>query len=519
MEPYGILFIIITNHYIFRTTHILSKDNPYDALVAKKLSDKTIERWESFYDSIVQSRSPENLKVAYLSGPNPENDLRVFCNAGVLPENIWAFESDNKIYPTALKSALKSEFPFIKIINGGLDMFIEASPQRFDIIYLDFCGPLPSRKKKQKTILALTKILAKHALNSPGVLITNFALPTIEDETGRSLLSKLVSCYLYPKAFVENEDSESGFSEGAVAQGLDTDEWFKKVSNDLDYYYGQFVTRLLIDHASLISPYNRFPKKKSFLYTKFFNAYERSLLSLSTRKNSYFHFDEEDKGGGGNVIVDSDLHPILWTLAALDKELNGGDCNYPQFIFEDEDFAKFAELFLSQLDVNSTKKELIDSFFTISFLLAEGNGQEEFWSKELKELYEKHSFRDFYQFCDLLLFHQIFEALFRQVAVPYHVNISETKRWSYKAKDTPMYMDMMILDECRYLYDWMPTTDMFLSGISDIERQLSYRFALDGVAKHIRWYNPEYFFGTAVVDQFTKGFEAKTLKPRETIKN
>ncbi|MCD6184208.1 MAG: hypothetical protein J7K84_00230 [Deltaproteobacteria bacterium] len=38
-------------------------------------------------------KKPENLKVAYLSGPNPENDLRVFCEAGILPENIWAFES------------------------------------------------------------------------------------------------------------------------------------------------------------------------------------------------------------------------------------------------------------------------------------------------------------------------------------------------------------------------------------------------------------------------------------------
>ncbi|MDE3022806.1 MAG: hypothetical protein KGI54_13275 [Pseudomonadota bacterium] len=80
-----------------------------------------------------------------------------------------------------------------------------------------------------------------------------------------------------------------------------------------------------------------------------------------------------------------------------------------------------------------------------------------------------------------------------------------------------MYMDMIILDECRYLYDWMPTTGMFSNAIKDIERQLSFRFALDEVAKHRRWYNPEYFFGTAVVDHFTKGFSAKTLKPREAI--
>ena len=82
-----------------------------------------------------------------------------------------------------------------------------------------------------------------------------------------------------------------------------------------------------------------------------------------------------------------------------------------------------------------------------------------------------------------------------------------------------MFMDMLILDECRYLYDWMPTVDMFSEAIKDAERQLAYRFALDGVAKHRRWYNPEYFFGTAVVDQFTAGFDAKTLSPREIIED
>ncbi|PWE46785.1 hypothetical protein C9I49_06905 [Pseudomonas prosekii] len=80
-----------------------------------------------------------------------------------------------------------------------------------------------------------------------------------------------------------------------------------------------------------------------------------------------------------------------------------------------------------------------------------------------------------------------------------------------------MFMDMLVLDECRYLYDWMPTVDMFSKATRDIERQLAYRFVLDAVAKHRRWYNPEYFFGTAVVDQFTDGFRAKTLPPRELI--
>lgn len=494
--------------------HLVQHGNPYDKHIAYQLSDQTIERWESFYDSIVQTRSSANLKIAYLSGPNPENDLRVFSQAGVLPENIWAFESENSTYSDAVVSALNSEFPFIKIINGGLDNFIEASPQKFDVIYLDFCGPLPSRNRKQKTLSALTRVFARHALNSPGVLITNFSLPTEEqDKSGRSLIAKLVSCYLYPKQFLEDRNSGSGLNEGPVSHGFNHESWHKVVLDDLDYYYGQFVTRLLIDHASLISPYNRFPKN-NFLYKKFFNV-EGSVL-LRELKCRFFHFDDE--GSGGDVIVDSDLCPILWSLAALDKELNGKDSNYPNIVFEDDEFSRFSEQFLSQLDVSGNKKELINTYVLTSYLLSEGSDQENYWSETIKKLYNNHNIWSFHQFCDLVLFHQIIEALFRQVAVPYHVNISETKRWSYKAKDTPMFMDMLVLDECRYLYDWMPTADMFSHAVKDIERQLSYRFVLDGVAKHRRWYSPEYFFGTAIVDQGENGFTAKTLEPRKLIK-
>src|SRR3546814_783186 len=162
--------------YVREVRDTLVSSGGYDAIAAAKLTDETIDRWEASYDSVTQSRDPMNLKVAYLCGPNPENDLHVFCAAGILPENIWAFESDANVHDKAVASALASEFPFIKIINSGIDTFLEASPMRFDIIYLDFCGPLPSRNKKQKTLLAISRVLARHALNSPGALITNVSL-------------------------------------------------------------------------------------------------------------------------------------------------------------------------------------------------------------------------------------------------------------------------------------------------------------------------------------------------------
>lgn len=496
--------------YVREVRDTLVARGDYDAIAAARLTDDTINRWERFYDSVTQSREPQNLKVAYLCGPNPENDLHVFCAAGILPENIWAFESDAHVHDKAVASALASKFPFIKIMNCGIDTFLEASPMRFDIIYLDFCGPLPSRNKKQKTLLTVSRILARHALNSPGALITNVSLPTeTGDPVGRDLLTKLVACYLFPKEFLEGEADTT--PEGPIAEGCDFEDWLAIVSKDLENYYGQFVTRVLMDHASFISPYNRFPKD-----SKVFSNFFRKMPEAESKAlvQSAFHFNDTDEGGGGNVIVDAGQYPVLWTFAALDKKTNAKDENYPQLINLDENFSSFADLFLSQLRTDGQKDELIRSTCELTFSMFD---TDTCLAGPLEKVINEHSSQNYHQFCDVVLEHQIVELLFRQVAVPYHFNIEMTRRWRYQAKETPMFMDMAILDECRYLYDWMPTIEMVSAGFSDIERQLAYRFALDGVGKHRRWYNNEYFFGTAVVDQHTELFDAKVLYPRSLI--
>jgi hypothetical protein len=153
----------------------------------------------------------------------------------------------------------------------------------------------------------------------------------------------LVACYLYPKNFLEgNEDTTP---KGPIAQGLEFKEWLAIVSANLEDYYGQFVTRMLMDHASFISPYNRFPKH-SRIYTNFF----KKIPDAESRKlvESAFHF-ETDEYDGGHVIVDAGQYPILWTFAALDKKTNAKDLNYPQWVNHDPKFAAFAEIFLSQL--------------------------------------------------------------------------------------------------------------------------------------------------------------------------
>ena len=489
--------------------HILSSDHPYDKIVASELSDETIDNWENFYDSVTQAKDCSNLKVAYLSGPNPENDLRVICEAGILPENIWAFESENKVYSQAVASALNSEFPFIKLINGNIQSFVEVSPQKFDIIYLDFCGPLPSRNTKQKTLGAITKILSNHAINSPGILITNLSLPTeLQDSSGRELISKLVATYLYPKESLE--DSTGDMVEGPVFHEHDFETWLNIVQTDLDIYYGQFISRVLLDNASQISACDKVFNTVG-IFNKLFDIKDSELLKA--KLNSLFHFN--DDGDGGDTIVDPGAWPILWSIGALDPTKNQKDKAYPQWIFNDPNFASFSDRFLSQLNADSSKNKFVDSVQTISFLLSErGN---EFLSKTLSDMNDEHRIDQYYQFCDLVLFHQTLELIFRQLSGPYHINVEKSLRWRYTAKDTPMYMDMFVLDECRYLYDWMPTMDMLSKGLDNIERQLSYRFALDGVSKHSYLYNTEYFFGTSVVDVHIANFEAKEFSARKLI--
>jgi len=54
-----------------------------------------------------------------------------------------------------------------------------------------------------------------------------------------------------------------------------------------------------------------------------------------------------------------------------------------------------------------------------------------------------------------------------------------------------MYTEVFVMDECRYIYDMVPTVDMILGTVDDIQTQLLYRFVLDALDKHLFYYNRE----------------------------
>ncbi len=533
---------IASKHYLRNAKKALIEKNN-DSKIISELSDETIKKWENFYSSIVTKKKASELKIAYLCGPSPLNDLEVMVKNGILPENVWAFELDSASYDKAIMSVLTSKFKYLKIVKGDMSSFFEYSPIKFDIIYFDACAPLPS--PTSKTLKSTISILKNHKLNSPGILITNFSLPSEEqDKHTRESISKIVSEYLYPKGFLEVNEKNNYWSEVhpenftqekywdkevydnfIESKNLDTEvyddfldsevfnnfmepkNWDTEVYDNLENYYGQYITRFIDDMSSIIIPYQRFFQNTKFLKIFFNNIFDpKSIdklnkeLEENLHKFTNFNYD----GDGSNIFEERYYFSCLTSLLNIEK-LNNKNKFYKTFINE-LSILKNKDLFLNAIKfmyfiLNENSKEIREKFYSENLLNISNNWQP----------FKRH------YLCDVFLFHQIKELLVRQFCVPYHLNVEKTLRWTYKAKDTQMFTDLLIFDECRYLYDWIPTLGMIEANLNDIEMDLSLRLILDSISKHSIRCNMDYFYGTSAIDLGTKGFEEKKFKVRKKI--
>lgn len=327
-------------------------------------------------------------------------------------------------------------------------------------------------------------------LNSPGTLITNFAYPNDTDANieYRENLNLLAANYLYPKVFTETyEDMGGGYIESPECCGINAEEFIELVKNDGPTFYSQLITRVLYDLPGVIIPYQRLASNPD-LVKLFFKNFDKSS------------FDEDYEEYS---LCIPDDHSMIWGLS--------------NFIIEKESFPNFQQKFNKQLSLNSDTGKLVEQIELVHYFISEGLSKE-LLSDSLAKIRENWNITRPYIFCDVFLFHQLKDILVGQLTAPYFYNVEYTKRWHYKAKETEMFMDCITYDECRYVFDWMPTVDMLENSVNEVNRELSLRFAMDSITKQRRWYNEEFFSGTAVVDQGTKTFEAKELEKRIRIK-
>lgn len=122
-------------------------------------------------------------------------------------------------------------------------------------------------------------------------------------------------------------------------------------------------------------------------------------------------------------------------------------------------------------------------------------------------------------FCDVPTEELAFYPILAQYMLPPIYNTSLTRRFSYVArgKTTRMFLDIIPFDNCRYIFDWLPTPHLVGGSFAFLSQQLVYRYALDALAKNCMRYNTEYLFGANVVGVNEDGFTEKLLSVREVL--
>ncbi|KAL9970597.1 hypothetical protein ACROYT_G023001, partial [Oculina patagonica] len=190
---------------VWRQLHETGEVQKYFSSLQRQEIEKEIKQWEIFRESQIQTRKPSDLRVCYLAGDNPINDLEVLIENGVLTQNVWAVEKDSATLKTAWESINRSHLRNVRLFKGDILTFLKDFEGQFDIIYYDACGTLPSAK--QNTLKFIGYVFLYNKLKSPGALITNFSFPpkqtaqvqnasTRDEDSERKLVRGLSEEYL-----------------------------------------------------------------------------------------------------------------------------------------------------------------------------------------------------------------------------------------------------------------------------------------------------------------------------------
>lgn len=445
----------------------LSEDVSQNKIEAQKINVSYITNWEKLHDSFLETKRPEDLMICFLSGPEPDNDFQELINLGVLPQNIWGFESNNQAYKKAIATYDQGKYPQPRILKQNIETFFQQTPKKFDIVYIDACGSVPSA---QHALRCVSTICQNHRLNSPGVIITNFAMPDITKEAVSDYY-EIVSQYLFFKKYpsLEVKIDENGIS------NLEYHEVLEKVIENFEVCYGEFLSAVLRDIPAVIIPLQRMAQ----------NPYLNQLFDLTDINRDD---DEFISISSGNSVA-----RYFFTVRKLLQ------CGF---------LGEKSQCFLGEI---GNYEELLKGL-KIIVLLRNGKIKLKDDVQKIKEYFELD--RNLYQFLDKPHSNLFFDIVLNQLAYPMHNNILQSKRFQYIAKTNCMFTDVTVYDECRYIYEWLPGLHQIVSSFENTSWQYVFRFALDGLVKMRQNYNNEFFFQGSIVSNTVEEFSSKKLQNR-----
>ena len=442
-----------------------------------------LNSWCEFANNCYGYRSANELRVVYLCGPEPENDLEVLLKLGVRIENIWAVENRKDIFNSAIEN-IRNKYPMLKIFNGTIDSFFELYPMQFDIIYLDFTTPIFS--KKQSPFKTIHKIFDNQVLSEMGILITNYPMPEKTKE-----YVDFLSDFFFDQRYIEggvhggiaSDGSKlSWFGDGRCYYGWTRNDFNIKIDENFEGAYSSFCSLYPILYSNAISPAYRVVRRNN-TYKKIFNSDSNIIenLLMELYKNELII----EEGLLSEVGFFKRLEESKSTLASYwfnyYSQKESGD------LFNRVDALRFVTILRMAF---STRKEKV---------LSESMRQAVMKAYEKMKEYENKRL-----FCDVIFKDILSEIALNQLGFPYHSQMFNHKRFSYKAKTMKMFVDIFTFDRCRAFYDWIPFIEFYGESLQSIERQMILRCCVDAIGGKQLCFTPipVYSSGVNVIGMF-----------------
>ncbi|MGL9728964.1 hypothetical protein [Enterococcus sp. DIV0756] len=426
-------------HYTFEQSVSTKRLSDYFSIDSSILAD-----FCGFINRTNETKYPEDLKIIYFCGPEPENDLNIMLKLGVKIENICAIEQENTLYNKAIRN-VKEKFPTLKIYKMRFKNFCESFPkQKFDIIYLDFTASLFNTNNVE----TIHYVFDYNMLENFGILVTNNSVPSKEDiKKNSEKYNELLTSF-----FVKQEKIEPAIigEEGcyAVLSAEYKDNKAALLPDIKKFFYqaySSFCTLYPIFYSNHVSPVYKIFKNKilsSFLIDENKVGVELSKNYRGEKMSSYFVHNLISEWKNKNAMYEN-------------KE-SGTQRNRIQSI----DIV--AEI------LNSSFYELNCTFVAEPFKNAIES------SYKIMNIFEEKRF-----FCDIVFLRTLVEFTIFQLGYPYHVNYTNHERFSYRSKVNEMNVDIFTFDSCRSIYDWYPLFELYENNINLVEKQIILRMCLD----------------------------------------
>ena len=443
----------------------------------KKFNRKHLAEWQNFASRSYGTKTSKDLKIAYLCGPEPENDIRHLVKLGILIENIWAIESDENSYNKALNSARKN-FTSLKIFKGKIEDFIALKDLKFDIFYCDFTKPLFS--KDSRPLHIIHQLMLAKKMENLSVLILNSCVPDSTEEN----IDFLSRYFLFqPKVLysVINKNAHKGtFSDPLSSEGINTVSHLSKIiKNNFGEAYSFFATqypvyfgaKVIAAHSSIFSkPLERILLNKAEI-DKGLNLFTGDGVSFGQWAASIKNASSSDKWGPGyDFNLSPHEFPYQWFLKLLSDQNAGGISKYWNTYFNSQ-----KEKFEYSVSIHNLLRSSLEGYFPLlspQLINALRGIIAKMPDKIGKSI-----------FCDISFPHLWIEMAINQFGGAYHTNTAKLIRQSYTAKEREMNLDLFVFDRCLPLYDWLPFFELYEDFFGSIEKQMIVRSCINAISR------------------------------------